>query len=184
MIGRRSAASDLKPAPPDAVLAGGWTVTTMTVADVEEVLAIETASFSNPWTRDMFLRDLANAGVSYGYVLRGAERRAAAFCTVWIVVDEVHINNLAVDPAWRRRGLGRALLEFVLKQWSDLGAARATLEVRRSNSAAIDLYTKLGFAVAGVRRNYYTEPVEDALILWRERGRAPRGPQDGTPGGQ
>jgi [ribosomal protein S18]-alanine N-acetyltransferase len=147
----------------------GWTVVTLQESDLDDVLAIESASFSNPWTREMFLHELANAGVSYGYVLRGPEGRAAAFCTIWVVVDEVHINNLAVDPAWRGHGLGQALLEFILRLWSDLGAERATLEVRRSNLAAISLYAKLGFNVAGIRRDYYTEPVEDALILWRER---------------
>jgi len=147
----------------------GWTVVTLQESDLDDVLAIESASFSNPWTRDMFLRELANAGVSYGYVLRGPDGRASAFCTLWVVVDEVHINNLAVDPAWRGHGLGQALLEFILRLWSDLGAERATLEVRRSNEAAMSLYAKLGFTVAGIRRDYYTEPVEDALILWRER---------------
>jgi ribosomal-protein-alanine N-acetyltransferase len=150
----------------------GWTVVTLQESDLDDVLAIEAASFSNPWTRDMFLRELANAGVSYGYVLRGPDGRAAAFCTVWVIVDEVHINNLAVDPAWRGHGLGQALLEFILRLWSDLGAERATLEVRRSNETAISLYAKLGFTVAGIRREYYTEPVEDALILWRERSGA------------
>ncbi len=160
---------------PDAAATGrpvpeGWTVTTLQESDLDEVLAIEAASFSKPWTRDMFLRELANTGVSYGYVLRGPNGRAAAFCTIWVVVDEVHINNLAVDPAWRGHGLGQALLEFILRLWSGLGAERATLEVRRSNEAAINLYAKLGFTVAGTRRDYYTEPIEDALILWRGRG--------------
>jgi ribosomal-protein-alanine N-acetyltransferase len=148
----------------------GWTVATLQESNLDDVLAIEAASFSNPWTRDMFLRDLANAGVSYGYVLQGPNGEASAFCTIWVVVDEVHINNLAVDPARRGHGLGQALLEFILRLWSDLGAQRATLEVRRSNLAAINLYAKLGFTVAGIRRDYYTEPVEDALILWREGG--------------
>jgi ribosomal-protein-alanine N-acetyltransferase len=143
-------------------------------ADLDEVLAIEGASFSNPWTRDMFRHELANAGVSYGYLLRGDDGRAAGFCTVWVIVDEVHINNVAIAPEFRGRGLGEALLEFVLRLWSGFGARRATLEVRRSNLTAINLYSKLGFTVAGVRRNYYTEPVEDALILWREEGAAGR----------
>lgn len=147
----------------------GWTVSTLQESDLDDVLAIEGASFSNPWTRDMFLRDLANSGVSYGYILRGPDGRAAAFCTIWVVVNEVHINNIAVDPAWRGQGLGQALLEYILHLWSKLGAERATLEVRRSNAAAITLYAKLGFNVAGIRRDYYTEPAEDALILWRER---------------
>ena len=71
-----------------------------------------------------------------------------------------------MDPACRGRGLGQALLESILRLWSDRGAERATLEVRRSNLAAISLYAKLGFNVAGIRRDYYTEPVEDALIPW------------------
>jgi ribosomal-protein-alanine N-acetyltransferase len=154
---------------PSRPLPAGFTVTTMGEPDLDEVLAIEAASFSNPWTRDMFERDLANAGVSYGYVLRGPDGSAAGFCTVWVVLDELHINNLAVAPAWRGHGLGRGLLEFVLRLWSGFGVERATLEVRRSNATAINLYMKLGFTVAGTRPGYYTQPVEDALILWRDR---------------
>jgi ribosomal-protein-alanine N-acetyltransferase len=145
----------------------GWTVTSLEEPDLDDVLAIEAASFSNPWTRDMFLQELGNVGVSHGYVLRTPDCRTVAFCTIWIVIDEIHINNLAVHPECRSRGAGQALLEFVLRLWSGLGAQRATLEVRRSNTAAINLYTKLGFTVAGTRREYYTQPVEDALILWR-----------------
>ncbi len=108
-------------AAPGRPIPEGWTVSTLQESDLDDVLAVEAASFSNPWTRDMFLRELANAGVSYGYVLRGPDGRAAAFCTIWVVVDEVHINNLAVDPAWRGRGLGQSLLEFILRLWSDSG---------------------------------------------------------------
>jgi ribosomal-protein-alanine N-acetyltransferase len=84
------------------------------------------------------------------------------------VLDELHINNLAVLPAFRRKGVAGALLEHVLKEGSALGARRATLEVRRSNEAARRLYERLGFTVTGIRRGYYTNPVEDALILWRD----------------
>ena len=116
----------------------------------------------------MFLWELQNVGVSYGYVLRTPDWRVAAFCTVWVVLDEIHINNLAVRPECRGGGVGRALLEFVLRLGAGLGARRATLEVRRSNHAALKLYESLGFHEAGVRKNYYAGPVEDALILWRE----------------
>ena len=85
------------------------------------------------------------------------------------MLDEFHINNLAVDPTWRRVGVARALLTHVLSEGVRLGAHRATLEVRRSNEAAQKLYANFGFSVAGVRRDYYTNPVEDALVLWRER---------------
>jgi ribosomal-protein-alanine N-acetyltransferase len=155
--------------PAGSRLPEGWAIVTLQESQLDDVLEIEGASFSNPWTREMFLRDLANAGVAYGYVLNRPDGRGVAFCTVWVVLDEVHINNVAVHPDWRGRGFGRALLEYVLDLWEKLGAGRATLEVRRSNEVAINLYEKLGFTVAGTRRDYYTEPVEDALILWRER---------------
>jgi [ribosomal protein S18]-alanine N-acetyltransferase len=151
----------------------GWSVDTLTESDLDDVLAIEEASFTNPWSRQMFLWELQNPGVSYGYVLRTPEWHVAAFCTVWVVLDEVHINNVAVRPECRGGGVGRTLLEFVLRMGAGLGARRATLEVRRSNQAALKLYEKLGFKAGGVRKNYYANPVEDALILWRDSGTDP-----------
>jgi len=165
----RSGGPEPQPAWAHEVLLAGWRVETLSEADLDEVLAIERASFSNPWSRDMFLWELQNAGVSYGYVLRAPSGAVAAFCTVWVVQDEVHINNVAVDPEHRGRGVGLSLLRFVLRLAAELGARRATLEVRRSNAAALKLYKRLGFQVAGVRRNYYSSPVEDALILWLDR---------------
>ena len=84
------------------------------------------------------------------------------------MVDELHINNLAVLPADRRAGVATALLQPCFEGGARLGAVRATLEVRKSNDPARLLYERLGFAVAGVRRAYYTKPVEDAIVLWRE----------------
>ena len=137
-------------------------------ADLDAVLAIEEASFSNPWTREMYLAELDNRGVSYCYVARNADGRVVGFCSFWRVLDELHLNNLAVDPPSRGLGIGTALLTAVLAAGARLGARRATLEVRRSNDAAQRLYQRLGFTVAGVRRGYYTSPVEDALVLWKE----------------
>ena len=137
-------------------------------AQVDDVLAIEEASFTNPWTREMYLTELQNLGVSFCFLARHDDGRAVGFCSVWRVVDELHINNLAVLPAYRRMGIGRILLQHVLEHGAGLGARRATLEVRRSNEAARLLYEHFGFAVAGVRPSYYSKPVEDALVLWRE----------------
>jgi len=136
--------------------------------DLDAVLEIEQASFTNPWTRDMYLAELENRGISYCYVIRSAAGRVIGFCSFWRVLDELHINNLAVMPAERGAGAGTALLREILREGGRLGAKRATLEVRRSNTAALRLYERLGFSVAGVRRAYYTNPVEDALVLWRE----------------
>lgn len=146
----------------------GWRVEPMTAADLDEVLGIEEASFTNPWTRPMFEQELRNEGLSHLYVLRTEDGRIAAFCMDWVVADELHINNLAVRPECRGQGVGRALLESVFVRAAALGARRATLEVRRSNGAALKLYERLGFSVAAIRKDYYDHPVEDALILWRD----------------
>ncbi|MGE5244655.1 MAG: ribosomal protein S18-alanine N-acetyltransferase [Betaproteobacteria bacterium] len=136
--------------------------------DLDAVLAIERASFTNPWTREMYLAELENRDVSFCYVIRDASGAIIGFCSFWRVLDEMHINNVAVRPEHRRAGAGTALMQEVLRQGARLGARRATLEVRRSNEEARRLYERLGFAVAGVRRAYYSQPVEDALVLWRE----------------
>jgi len=137
-------------------------------SEIDAILAIEEASFTNPWTREMYLAELRNDGVSFFYLARDPERRTIGFCSVWRVLDELHINNLAVLPACRRAGIGSALLTHVLDEGARMGATRATLEVRRSNEAARQLYERFGFSVVGVRQGYYSNPVEDALVLWRE----------------
>ena len=136
--------------------------------DLEAVLEIGAASFINPWTADMFAWELRNPQVSHIYVLRAGEERVAAYCSCWLVDYEWHINNLAVRPEWRGQGLARALLDHVLREASGLGATRARLEIRRSNDIARRLYEGMGFAVVGTRRDYYTNPPEDALILSRD----------------
>lgn len=137
--------------------------------ELDEILAIEQASFTNPWTREMYLAELRNKGVSFFYLARdGALRVVVGFCSFWLVLDELHINNLAVLPDRRRQGAASALLERVLQEGKRLGARRATLEVRRSNDPARQLYARFGFSAAGVRRGYYTNPIEDALVLWRD----------------
>ena len=136
--------------------------------DIDDVLAIEEAAFTNPWTRAMYLAELENGGVSFCFLARDANRRAIGFCSFWRILDELHLNNLAVLPEFRRNGVGSLLLDFALKEGVKLGARRATLEVRRSNDAARLLYERFGFTIAGVRAAYYSKPVEDARVLWRE----------------
>jgi ribosomal-protein-alanine N-acetyltransferase len=136
--------------------------------DLQGVLEVEAESFSNPWTREMYSWELQNRSVCHIFVVRTEECRVAGFCAFWRVFDEVHINNVAIRPRFRAQGIGTALLRHVLAEARQLGARRVTLEVRASNERARRLYERLGFYVAGVRRNYYTDPVEDALILWRD----------------
>jgi [ribosomal protein S18]-alanine N-acetyltransferase len=136
--------------------------------DLEAVLAIEHESFTNPWTREMYLSEFEHSRVSHFFVVRDDEGAVAGFCSIWLILDELHINNVAIRPGMRGRGWGAALVAHVLREGARLGARRATLEVRRSNEAARRLYQRLGFELVGTRRNYYSSPVEDALILWRE----------------
>jgi len=146
-----------------------WDIEAVTSPDqIDAVIAIEQASFTNPWTRVMYLAELENTGVSFCFTAKDASGRVVGFCSFWRVLDELHINNLAVLPDMRRAGVATALLTHVLTYGASLGARRATLEVRRSNEPARLLYERFGFTVAGVRHGYYTKPVEDALVLWRE----------------
>jgi ribosomal-protein-alanine N-acetyltransferase len=142
----------------------------VTDRDLEAVLEIEAMSFTNPWTREMYLREMDNPRVSHIYLMRVENADGAAvagFCSFWLVFDELHINNLAIHPLYRRRGIGTALLQHAMRTAAQLGARRATLEVRQSNEEARRIYERLGFETAGIRRNYYAHPTEDALILWR-----------------
>jgi ribosomal-protein-alanine N-acetyltransferase len=135
-------------------------------ADLDAVAALEARCFSNPWTREMLAAELRGSSVAHVFLLRQPDGAIAAFCSCWIVLDELHVNTIAVDEPNRRAGVGRSLMKEVLAEAARLGATRATLEVRESNVAARRLYERLGFSVAAVRPNYYTAPVEDALILW------------------
>ena len=138
-----------------------------TTADLDAVVELEEASFNNPTTRDWYERELERPEVCFIYILRTPDVPVAAFCAFWLVVDQVHINNLAVRPEMRRRGLGSRLLDAVMKEAGKLGAASLMLEVRESNTAARRLYDHAGFNVHSVRKSYYTNPVEDALVLVR-----------------
>jgi len=137
-------------------------------ADIDAIVALESESFTNPWSRQTLVWELQNSDVTLVYVLRQDDERIAAFCVCWIIFDELHINTLAVAPAERRQGFATTLLRQVMAEAAAKGAQKATLEVRASNKSALALYERLGFHVAAKRPGYYTKPEEDALILWRE----------------
>ena len=145
-----------------------WVEPLLDERDLEGVLEVEAVSFNNPWTREMYARELQNSTVCHIFIVRSEEWAVAGFCSFWIVCDEMHINNVALRPQCRAQGIGTELLRRAIGAATELGAKRATLEMRASNAPARRLYERLGFYVAGTRRNYYTHPVEDALILWRD----------------
>jgi ribosomal-protein-alanine N-acetyltransferase len=138
-------------------------------ADIDAIVGLEAEAFTNPWPRETLVWELRNSDVTRVYVLRDDAGTTLAFCVCWVIFDELHINTLAVAPSARRTGLATFLLREVMAEAAQAGAEAATLEVRASNTAALGLYSRLGFEVAARRPRYYTQPEEDALILWRER---------------
>jgi [ribosomal protein S18]-alanine N-acetyltransferase len=143
-----------------------------TAAELDAILALDDVSFHRPWTRADYERELQDPARCFLYVVR-VDGAIVGYCSFWRIFDEIHVNNFAVHPSQRRQGLGRALLAHVVAAAAAFGAPNATLKVRASNTAAIALYEAGGFVRAGLRRAYYTHPVEDALILWRGRAGPP-----------
>ena len=133
--------------------------------EVNEIATLQSQTFTNPWSADSLRWEIANTDVARLYVMR-ADGVLIGFCAAWVILDELHINSVAIDAAWRRQGLASRLLRDVCRDAVRSGARQATLEVRRSNTAALTLYERLGFACEGVRKDYYQSPREDALVLW------------------
>ena len=131
--------------------------------DLEQIVRLEEESFSNPWTADG-LAEMLKAPVTQLHVARLLSDEIVGFCACWVIEGELHINTVAVKQPLRRQGIATRLLRHLLET---TGADRATLEVRRSNVAALKLYEGLGFTTTAVRPRYYSNPEEDALILWR-----------------
>jgi ribosomal-protein-alanine N-acetyltransferase len=128
------------------------------------MLKIERQCFSKPWTKKMLLEELSNSAfVALGYFSEGA---LSGFVGFWIIIDEAHIANVAVLPALRRRGIGKALVAALVEYAKNLNCTGLTLEVRRTNTAAVSLYEQTGFKTEGVRPLYY-ENSTDALIMWK-----------------
>jgi ribosomal-protein-alanine N-acetyltransferase len=140
----------------------------MKAEDLAAVLAIERASFPNPWPAATFLGEIQNRPVSHPYVAvsgSGETERLIGYVLFWLIAGEAQINNFAVHPDFRRRGIGRAMMRKVLDLIQSLGGGFVVLEVRLSNLAAQGLYRELGFTEIGRRRGYYFNPEEDALVM-------------------
>jgi len=140
----------------------------MKEGDLPGVLKIEQVSFPTAWSERMFRNELRSP-LSRNLVARNSsDRTIAGYINFWVFAGEVHLNNVAVDPDLRGRGIGSLLIEQMIAIARDERAFWLTLEVRPSNLAAISLYEKFGFRVRGVRPRYYTDTLEDAFIMWSE----------------
>lgn len=135
----------------------------MKSSDLDAIMSIEKASFSSPWSARFFLQELKVPCARSLLAVEG--EKAVGYIIYWLLPGEIDIHNLAVHPAYRRQGIGRALLQAVIGEAKRRGSVGVTLEVRTSNEAAQRLYQSLGFVASGVRKGYYSDTGEDALAM-------------------
>lgn len=133
---------------------------------LDQVLAIEKVSFPTPWSRNSYLRELSDNQFAYYYVCLQGDK-VLGYMGMWLIIDEAHVTTIAVHPEYRGRYLGKVLLEELMARAVALGADKITLEVRPSNLVAQRLYRRVGFVPAGLRKGYYTDTKEDAIIMWK-----------------
>src|SRR5262245_46776238 len=137
--------------------------------DLDQIMEIEPVAFgSHHWSRQSFINELNNAGGIYFSAVEPQTGLVCAYSGYWLIGDEAHITTLAVHPDFRRQGIGELMLINDIHSALKVGAKCMTLEVRVSNDAAQKLYYKYGFKSMGLRRKYYQDNNEDALVLWME----------------
>ena len=140
----------------------------MQKADVDNVIAIEQRAYGqHHWSKESFMSELSNDLARY-FSAFDEDGNLIAYSGSWQILEEAHITNIAVDPEFRRKHIGEALLKTIIDQCYKDGVKYITLEVRVGNVAAISLYEKYGFKSLGVRKGYYQDNNEDALIMWTE----------------
>ena len=139
----------------------------MEVKDIDEVLIIEKNSFTIPWTRSSFEKEIKKNLLSRYYVAI-VDEAVVAYGGMWLIIDEAHVTNIAVHPDYRGRKIGKALVSYMIADGVKLGLSKMTLEVRKSNIVAQNLYKSLGFIFCGIRPGYYHDNGEDAIIMWND----------------
>lgn len=138
--------------------------------DIEEILEIESQSFTTPWTRNAFLIELRENLLAQ-YIVAQVDNKVIAYAGIWKILNEGHITNIAVLREYRGMGVGNFLMDGLICHCMKNSIDRMTLEVRESNTIARNLYRKYGFIDSGIRPEYYGDNKEDAIIMWRENRR-------------
>ncbi|TDQ35219.1 ribosomal protein S18-alanine N-acetyltransferase [Aureibacillus halotolerans] len=138
----------------------------MTLEDIDQVLHVEKHSFATPWRRQAFVQELSQNPYAHYVAAVHNETEVVGYCGVWIILDEAHVTNIALLPRYRGKKLGEALLHCALETVKAKGGKTVSLEVRLSNKVAQNLYTKFGFKKGGIRKGYYTDNNEDAMVMW------------------
>lgn len=141
-------------------------IRTMTLDDIEQVYSIEESIFSIPWSKTSFENSINSKGTLF--IVAEKENEIIGYLGIYFFSEDADISNVAVKKEYRKKHIGRALLEYVLVEAKIRGVKNVTLEVRETNVPAIRLYESMGFHEAGIRKNYYKEPTENALIMWKQ----------------
>ncbi len=139
----------------------------MLIEDLDQIQEIESLSFTIPWSREAFVQELTANRFAH-YITVRDNSRVAAYGGMWLILNEAHITNLAVHPEYRRKGIGKILIRGMIEYGISRKIDSFTLEVRASNHIALKLYEDLGFVKAGIRKGYYSDINEDAIIMWLE----------------
>lgn len=136
----------------------------MTKSDLAEVSGVENSCFATPWSEDSFAKEIKNKFARY--VVAKVDGKIVGYGGLWLIVDEGHITNIAVEREYRKKQVGSKILEALIEICKKRNLASMTLEVRETNKAALTLYKKYGFKEAGIRPKYYADNNEDAIIMW------------------
>jgi len=135
--------------------------------DLDVVAEIEKASFPTPWSREIYREELTENNFAHYYVIEN-DQGVVGFIGAWIIFDEIQVTNFAVLPSERTRGYGHMLFQYLINKALLKGGRLMSLEVRESNIAAQKLYQSFGLKKAGIRKRYYTDNNEDAIVMWVE----------------
>jgi len=137
-------------------------ITALTLEDLPRIIEVEQQAYPRPWSERMFLQEFANPlGITFGF----RREKLLGYIFAWMIFEDLHINNIAVDPRERRSGIGSALLQATIETARLQGGGHATLEVRSSNLTAVALYAKFGFVKVASRLGYYEDTGEDAIVM-------------------
>ena len=143
-----------------------YVVLDMDLSHIDDVIIIENLSFKTPWKKEDFVAELTR-NICARYKVLIIDNRVVSYGGMWVLLDEAHITNIAVHPEFRGIGLGNVIVEQLVKEAKENNISSMTLEVRMNNISAINLYKKYGFIEEAVRKNYYQDTGEDAIIMWK-----------------
>lgn len=137
----------------------------MKANDIDDVVKVESESFKDPWPKDIFYQEIIVNDHAHYFVAQ-LDKEIIGYAGFWAVIDDAQITNVAIKPRYRGYKMGEKLFEYTCQQAMNLGVKRLSLEVRKSNTIAQRMYRKFGLVPGGIRKNYYTDNQEDAIVMW------------------